>query len=218
MEWRLLRGLSESDQAQVLASARARSFRAHETIFHEGELGPSLHLLEVGRVAIRVATPDGESATLTIVAPGDVFGEMALLRRSSTRTASAVALEPVTTLSIEHDAFARLCAEQPSVERLLVGILAARVERLSRHLTEALYLSVDKRVMRRLLELSHIYGPVGAGTVSIPLTQEDLAGLAGTTRPTVNSVLRQLQDAGVVALSRGRIEIVDVAALGVSAR
>jgi CRP-like cAMP-binding protein len=142
---------------------------------------------------------------------------MALLRRSSTRTATAVALEAVTTLSLEQEAFDRLCAEQPSVERLLVGVLASRVERLSRHLNEALYLSVDKRIMRRLIELSRVYG-TGAAAVTVPLTQEDLAGLAGTTRPTVNLLLRKLQQDGVVALSRGRIDILNPTALDRAAR
>src|ERR1700677_1898716 len=96
MEWRLLRGISEADQARVLASARLRGYEAGAVIFREGDAGSALYLLESGRVAVRITTPDGESATLTVVAPGDVFGEMALLRRSATRTATAVALETVT--------------------------------------------------------------------------------------------------------------------------
>jgi CRP/FNR family transcriptional regulator, cyclic AMP receptor protein len=217
MQWRLLGGLAEADRTRVLAAAVQRQFTAGEVIFHEGEAGTSLHLLEAGRVAIRVTTPEGDTATLTVVAPGDVFGEMALLRRSSTRTATAVALEGVTTLALEQAVFARLCSEQPSVERLLIGVLASRVERLSRHLNEALYLSVDKRIMRRLIELSRVYG-TSAEAVTIPLTQEDLAGLAGTTRPTVNTLLRKLQDEGVVALTRGRITILNAVALDRAAR
>jgi CRP-like cAMP-binding protein len=49
------------------------------------------------------------------------------------------------------------------------------------------------------------------------LTQEDLAGLTGTTRPTVNALLRSLQDSGLIALSRGRVEILDVALLAAGA-
>jgi CRP/FNR family transcriptional regulator, cyclic AMP receptor protein len=218
VEWRLFGSLSESDQARVLDSARRRGFAVGETLFSEGDPGTALHLIESGRVAIRVTTPDGEVATLTVVGPGEAFGEMALLRRSSTRTASAIAMEPVTTLSLERDVFLRLCVEHPHVERLLIGLLAARVERLSGHLVEALYLGVDKRVLRRLLELCRVYGAPGAETVVVPLTQEELAGLAGTTRPTVNTLLRQLQDKGMVALSRGRVEVLDMAALARASR
>lgn len=218
MEWRLLSGLQDSDIERVLASARRRRFEPGEVVFHEGDPGTALHLLESGRVAVRVTTPDGDVATLTVVAPGEVFGEMALLRRSSTRTATAVALDAAATLSLERDVFLALCAQHPQVERMLVGVLAGRVERLSAHLVEALYVGVDKRVMRRLLELCRVYGSPGTASVVVPLTQEDLAGLAGTTRPTVNAVLRRLADEGALRLSRGRVEVVDVAALARSAR
>lgn len=202
----------------MLAAAPARSYVTGESIFQEGEPGSSLHLLQAGRVAIRVTTVDGASATLTVMGPGDVFGEMALLRRSSVRSATAVALEPVTTRLLERDVFHRLREEHPAVEHLMVAVLAARVERLSVHLVDALYLGVDQRILRRLVELCRIYAMPGAATVVIPLTQEDLAGLAGTTRPTVNVLLRQLQEAGLVLLARGRVEVLDVAALARASR
>jgi CRP-like cAMP-binding protein len=217
MEWRLLSGVPEADVQRVLASSRRSSYQPGETVFAEGEPGTALHLLESGHVAIRVGTATGEVATLTVAAPGDAFGEMALLRRSSLRTATAVALDSVTTLAVESAVFARLRAEHPSVERLLVAILAARVSRLSGHLVDALYLPVDKRLVRRLLELSRVYAEPGTRRVVIPLTQEDLAGLTGTTRPTVNALLRSLQDSGLIALSRGRVEILDVALLAAGA-
>jgi CRP/FNR family transcriptional regulator, cyclic AMP receptor protein len=52
----------------------------------------------------------------------------------------------------------------------------------------------------------------------IPLTQEDLATMAGTTRPTVNRILREVEMAGVIRLSRARVEIVDQAGLARTAR
>jgi CRP/FNR family transcriptional regulator, cyclic AMP receptor protein len=211
--WRLLSGLSPADRLRVLESARPCTFAAGETVFAAGEQGTSLHLIESGRVAIRIVTPDGEQATLTIAGPGDAIGEMALLRRSSIRSAAAIAWEPTRTLALERDAFRRLCQRHPDVQRLLIGVLAERVERLSVHLVEALYMSVDKRIVHRLLELCRVYQTPGARTVVVPLRQEDLAGLAGTTRPSVNTLLRRLEDEGTVALSRGRVEVLDTAAL-----
>jgi len=106
-----------------------------------------------------------------------------------------------------------MVAEHPTVERLLVGILAARVNRLTTHLVDSLSLPVDQRVVRRLVEVCRVYAAPDATAVVVPLTQEDLAGLAGTTRPTVNTVLRRLAGDGVVSLSRGRIEVHDLARL-----
>jgi len=107
---------------------------------------------------------------------------------------------------------AALCREHPSVERLVVSLLAERVDQLSRRLLEALYIGVEGRVFRRLMELDEIYGNGEPGTV-IPLTQDDLAGLAGASRPTVNQVLARLGDQGVVVVGRGRIQILQPAGL-----
>lgn len=65
----------------------------------------------------------------------------------------------------------------------------------------------DVRILRRLLELADAYGDV------VPLTQDDLSGLAGTTRATVNRVLRREERSGGLALARGRIVIQDREAL-----
>ena len=71
------------------------------------------------------------------------------------------------------------------------------MQRLSDQLTEAYYLPADKRVLRRVAELSELYGG------EIPLAQEQLAELAGTSRATTNRVLRDLERRGVVELRRG---------------
>jgi CRP/FNR family transcriptional regulator, cyclic AMP receptor protein len=94
------------------------------------------------------------------------------------------ALEPGETFSVLRDDFARLRREHPEIDAVLVAILAESVRRLSEQVTEAYYLSADDRVLRRLADLAELYG----GTV--PLPQEALAELAGTSRATVNRVLR----------------------------
>jgi CRP-like cAMP-binding protein len=113
--------------------------------------------------------------------------------------------------------FEQLRREQPSVERFLVEVLAAQVRRLSTQLLEALYLPVETRVIRRLDELARLYAS-DAATIDVPLRQEELASLAGTTRSTTNRVLQQLVDDDVVQLARGRIVILDADALASRAR
>ena len=87
------------------------------------------------------------------------------------------ALEPVETLSLSRSAFADLRRDHPGIDRLLIDVLAAEVRRLSQRLAEALYDNADKRVIRRLLDLDDIYNGV------IPLTQDDLATMAGHHAP-----------------------------------
>jgi CRP/FNR family cyclic AMP-dependent transcriptional regulator len=212
MDWLLLRPLTESDQRAVLGAATRRRFSKGEILFHEGATGDSVHLLASGRVAIRANTPEGNSVTYAVAGAGEAFGELGLLSADHRRTATVVALEDVETMVLRREQFELLRTRHPGVERMLVEILAARVRRLSAHLVEALFVTVDKRVVRRLLVLCRLYGD-GPGQVSIPLTQSELAEMAGATRPTVNTVLRMLEDEKVIVLARGSVQVLDPVAL-----
>ena len=203
MQWKILEGLPEEEARRLLSRARRRRFARGETLFHEGDPGTTVHLVAKGRIAVRVATQMGEVATVELVLPGDVVGELALLSAEGTRGASAVALEPTETLALDKETFTALRRDDPLVSDFLVQLLAARVHRLTDRLLEALYLPADVRLLRRLLELADVYGDV------IPLIQEDLAGLAGTTRATVNRVLRRELARGTLELTRGRVTVVD---------
>lgn len=182
-------------------------------MFHHDDPADTVHLIVSGRFAVRVRTPVGDTAILTVLGPGELFGEVALLGPEHRRTATVEALEAAETRSIFRDDFARLRANHPGVSEVLIAILVGEVKRLSRHLLEALYVSSDKRVLRRLVELAALYGAADADEVTIPLRQDDLAGLAGTSRATVNRVLRQEESRGAVALARGKVTVTDRAAL-----
>ncbi len=147
--------------------------------------------------------------------PGESFGELAILSPGP-RNATVVALEAAETLALHVSHFDTLRAEHPGVERALIDGLVAEVRRLSAALVEALYLPVEKRLWKRLLELAEMYGP--STPVEIPLTQEDLAQLAGTTRPTANRILRGAEHDEIVRIARGRIEIRNLETLRRKAR
>lgn len=208
MNWNILDCLSDEDRRRVLASTRRRRFARREVLFHEGDPGDTLHLIDKGRVAVRITTPVGDVATLAVLGPGDVVGEMALLDNAGHRGATVIALERTETLALHRDQFLELRREHPAVDRFLVAVLAAEVRRLDAQLMEALFLPVERRVLRRLLALTGVYGEEPNGA-EIPLTQDDLASLAGTSRATVNRVLRQAEEAGWVSLGRARIRVLD---------
>lgn len=213
----LLDRLSDDDRRALLAAAPRRRYAKGEVLFHEGDPGDTLHLVEKGHVAIRVTTALGDVATLTVLGPGVAFGEQALLTEPGRRTASAVALDAVETRAIHRDAFVELRHTRPQVDDFLVDVLAASVRRLTEHLLEALYVPVETRVVRRLLLLADAYGD-GTAPITIPLTQDDLATMAGTTRPTANRVLKAAADDGLVGVGRGKIEVLDLDRLARRAR
>lgn len=218
MAWTFLEGVPEEDRRRLLAATKRRRFARREVLFHDGDPADTVHLLDRGRVAVRSTTPLGDVATLRVRGPGEVIGELALLHDASRRTATVVALERTETLALHRDQFAELRRQHPSVDAFLVDVLADEVRRLSRLLVEALHLPVDQRVLRRLVDLEATYREPGAvAPTEVPLTQEDLASLAGTSRATVNRVIGEAERAGLVERRRGRVIVVDLDGLRRSA-
>jgi CRP-like cAMP-binding protein len=208
----LLAGLPDADVQRVLSIARRRTFRRGEVVFHMGDPADTLHLIAAGRFAVRVQTALSDAVILTVLGPGELFGELALLQPDARRSATVEALEPGETRSVHRPDFEELRRHHPQVSDVLIAILSSQVQRLSRRLLEALHMPADRRVLRRLSELAAVYG-ADAGEVTVPLRQEDLAGLAGTSRATVNRVLREEEGRGSVRLGRGRVIVIDRPAL-----
>jgi CRP/FNR family cyclic AMP-dependent transcriptional regulator len=217
MEWTFLQPLSEEERREVLRLARRRRFRKGEILFHEGDPGDTLHLIDRGHVAMRVTTPLGDVATLIVEGPGGYFGELALVSEKGTRNSTVVALDAVETLGLHRDQFEELRRNYESFDRMMVAALADEVRRLSARLAEALYVAVETRVYRRLVDLAAAFSS-GDELAPIPLTQDDVASLAGTTRPSANKVLRAAHEDGVLRLGRGSIEVLDLALLTKRAR
>jgi CRP-like cAMP-binding protein len=204
MRWRLVESVPEEDVRRLVSVARRRTFSRGEVVFHRDDPADSLHLVQKGRFAVRITTPLGETATIAVRGPGDSFGEMALVQEDARRAATVAALEDAETLAVYQAEFHRLRKEHPEVDRVLLAFLAGEVRRQNVLLLEALYLPVEKRVRRRIVELVETYDRAGG---EIPLTQEQIAELAGTSRATVNKVLREEQARGAVELSRGRTRV-----------
>jgi CRP-like cAMP-binding protein len=210
VHWRLLEGVPEDEVRRLLSVARRRRFRRGEVVFHRDDPADSMHLIVRGRFVIRVMTPLGEQATIAVRGPGDSFGEMALVGGAARRSATVEALEAAETFCVYKGEFDRLRHTHPGVTELVISFLTNEVRMLNDRLLEALYVPAERRVLRRLCELGRLFGPGQDGRLEVSLTQEELAGLAGTSRATVNGVLRSAQARGLLELSRGKTRILDL--------
>jgi len=206
MHWRLFEGIPEADVQRLVSVSRRRSFSRNEVVFHRDDPADSLHLIEKGRFAIRIVTPLGDTVKIAVRGPGESFGEMALVAVAR-RAATVVALEQAQTLAVYKDDFQQLRADHRSVDQLLFAFLVGEVRMLNERLVEALYLPVERRVLRRLRELTE--SATQEPPLEVPLTQEELAELAGTTRATINRILREEVKRGTIKLERGRTIVLD---------
>ena len=206
--WPIFEGLPDEVVKHVLDEARRRRFSVDEVVFHMDDPADTIHLVDTGRFAAEVVTPFGDTAILSVISSGEIFGELALLGGDARRTATVTALEPSETLSVRKATFDELRASHSEVEGVLNAILAAKINDLTEQLVDALYVPANIRVLRRLADLVDIYSQ-GEGPVEIPVSQEVLSQLAGTSRATVNKSLRAEEERGLLSLDRKKTTVLD---------
>jgi CRP/FNR family transcriptional regulator, cyclic AMP receptor protein len=188
--------------------ARRRRYATGEVIFHEGDPGRSLCVIENGRVKIVSVSEQGQEALLAIMGPGDFFGELALFD-DLPRSATVITMEATQTLNLDREDFVAIIDRFPVVARLVFGVLAAQIRRLTGEVGDIVFLNLDARIAKRLLELADAHGsdtPEGR-RIEITLSQAEIGAMVGATRESVNQGLRRFQRAGLIILGGRRITI-----------
>src|SRR5205814_9275268 len=133
-------------------SLRVRRFKRNETIFHQGDPGDSLFIIESGAVKIVLPSPEGEEgAIIATLGRGDFFGELALID-GAPHSATAIAVEPTETLILRRDTFESLIDQDRSLRYALFAGLAAELRRLTRHVDEMQLPDLPRRPAARLVQ------------------------------------------------------------------
>jgi len=199
--------------AEVTGRLRRRRFRRNEVIFHQGDAGASLHVVSAGAIKILLPSAEGDEAIIATLRPGDFFGELALLD-GAPRSATAVALESSETMELPRDTFRDLLDHDPSLRDALLAGLAHELRRVTGQVEELHFLDLAGRLAMRLSRLARDADPTSDEVrLDWPYTQSDLASMIGGTRQSVNKLLSQLVDDGLVIIERETLIIPSVAAL-----
>jgi CRP-like cAMP-binding protein len=205
----LFRSLDDAAAARLARRLARRRYRADEPVFHQGDPGDRLHVIESGRVRIGMDSEDGRVGTLTVLGPGQVFGELVLLD-GAPRSASAVALEPTVTVTLDRATFRSLLAEDEGIREAVLAGVAGWLRRLTEQMTELHFLDLRGRVAATLVRMAREAG-LRDGPVVLPaLTQTEVASLVAGTRQRVNGVLGDLGREGLIRYDGKRITVLDV--------
>jgi CRP-like cAMP-binding protein len=205
------------DLEDMVRHLRRRRFRRGEVIFHEGDPADSLHVVASGAVKIVLSSDEGEEAIIATLHPGDFFGELSLLD-GSPRSATAVAVDATETLSLPRDTFLEELGRSASLRDSLLRSLAGELRRLTGHVEELHFMDLSGRLASRLVRLAADADPPPRrtedgrveATLEWPFTQSDLAAMIGATRQSVNRLLVDLVDRGLVRIERETLVIPDL--------
>jgi len=219
----LFSALDDTTLALVADAMRGRRYRRGEVIFHVEDPGDALYVVTAGDVKIVLPSDEtAEPVILTTIGRGGFFGELALLD-GGPRSATAIAVRAVETLVLRRDAFDRLVDAEPELRRAMFAALATEVRRLTRHVEDLHFLDLPGRLARHLLRTAAGDGgtaesggehlPGGPVRMAWPYTQSELAGMIGGSRQSVNRLLADFVQQGLLRFDGDELVIPDPARL-----
>lgn len=170
--------------SEIASAGREQHLIRGDVLFNEGDPPEAIYLVLRGRVAIALANPiDRRESVIALMEVGDLFGDMGMLD-GGPRSAMARALEPTTVLSIPFEPILELFNDQPKLLWNVTRLLAQRIRVTDEALADSVFLDVTGRTAKRLLELAD-----GSDSFTLPITQEELAGMVGASRERVNKAI-----------------------------
>lgn len=197
-----------ADRGELASRMRVRQFARDEVVFHRDDPAGHFFVIVAGTVKLTGADESGREVVIAILRGGDVFGELELFD-DQPRSVTVTAITETQALALGREDFFEVLERNPRSMRAMLTLLARTIRDTAGRIEDLVFLDVPSRVAKALLDLRGSKGSKG----EIHLTQEDIAAFVGATRTSVNRVLADLEQRGIIALGRRHIEIKDEAAL-----
>jgi CRP-like cAMP-binding protein len=210
----LFRKLSERELDDLVLAVQLRRVVAKEELYHKGDPGNQLYLIVEGVVKAQTTSRSGDDIVFSIMGPGEMFGELALLRGGK-RTASIIAIRDSQLIVIDRRDLFPFLRRHPDAALKLLEVLAARVENLSAKVEDKTFLNLPQRLAKCLFDLSARWGRKAPDGIHIEqrLSQSELGDLVATSRESINKQMKGWEKEGVAAMRDGHVVILDVSAL-----
>ncbi|MFV1991179.1 MAG: Crp/Fnr family transcriptional regulator [Acidimicrobiales bacterium] len=208
----LFDGFSDEEFEQLSAALEIQTMHRNDSLFAEGDSPSELYVVVTGRIAITRGFIDGKESVFALMEPGDLFGDMGLFDGLG-RSADARALESSQILVLSYEPLKRIYSQRPVLLWRVVQMLAERLRNMDDALADSMFLDVAGRTAKRLLELAG-----DNDEFTLPVTQEELAGMVGASRERVNKALASFVRLGWLSQNDRRYAILQRDALTLRSR
>lgn len=196
--------LDDRELSSLANVAKTRRYAKDDVVFHADESGDVFCLIKEGQVKVTMISPEGKEIILSMLGPGDFFGEMALLD-DEPRSATVVATEPLELVTIWRSDFLQILSENFPLTRKILAELSRRLRTASNRIESLATMDVYGRLARYLLDLAKRQGKVlDSGYVAVRRpTHQAIANMIGTSRETVSRLIHDLMKQDLL-LSEGK--------------
>lgn len=175
----------------------ASTYRKNAIVYSQTSVADAVFYIQSGKIKIVVASKQGKEAVVAILGPGDFFGEGCLIGQPL-RMATAKAMAESEIMRVDKTEMIRVLHEEPTFGELFTAHLLIRNSRVEEDLVDQLFNSSEKRLARTLLILANFGKEGGPQPITIPISQETLAEIVGTTRPRVSHFMNKFRKLGFI--------------------
>lgn len=199
----LFASMNEDELSALATIAMERRYQKGRIIFMEGEPGEAIYFLKSGLVKVNKQDEDGREHILHYVNPGDVFAEVVLFDAGG-YPATAEVVEDAEVGMIRNRDMDYVLVKNPEMALDLLKIMARRLRNAQHQIMELALKDTTRRLAGLLLKLADEHGVKTESGVQIclPLTNQELANMVGTSRETVNRILSEFRRKKVVATTK----------------
>ncbi len=195
--------LSAAELEEISRHAVPREVRARTVLLSEGDSSDAIYIILEGRVRVYVSDGEGREALLSIMGPGEYFGELAI--DDGPRSASVTTIEACRMLVIPAADLADFVKRNPAFAMHFIRRLISRIRSLTESVRSLALMDAYGRVARLLLEQSVEEG--GVRFIPERMTQAEIASRVGCSREMVSRIFKDLVQGGYVTLETDRIVV-----------
>jgi CRP-like cAMP-binding protein len=200
--------LSERELDALVQVSRVQKLRPREELCHKGDPGNQVYLISKGRLKAVTTSAEGDDVVFSIMAPGEVCGELALLS-GGRRTATITAIDEAELIVLDRREFLPFLKQHPDAAIKLLEVLAERQLRLSELVEDTTFLNLPARLAKKLVSLSRAYGretPDGI-RIDLKLSQTEIGDLVATSRESINKQIKSWSEDGLASMKAGIVTI-----------
>lgn len=184
----------------IVKETTSQTYARGEILFHPGDVSSRLYIVHKGRVKIYRLSENGKEQLVRILEPGDFTGELTLFNETTVDT-YAEALEETQLCVMEGHDFQQFLLTYPAIAIKVLNEISSRLQQSEK---QSAHIALEKVETRLALYLARLAEEQKSTSITLPMSQKDIASYLGTTPETINRKLNELVDKGIIHVQKSR--------------
>ncbi len=207
---RLFSPLNDSELKAIVSNIIYKKFEKNEKIFFQGDSGDSFYLIFKGSVKVSKVSAGGKEITITILYPGDSFGEMSLFENTE-RSADVTALQVTETMQLTRESLLACIKTTPEIALKMLSVMSEKLRKTNGHIESLSFSTLKQRLIRFIISYNYSTDHKNCGhSITLPYSQREIAELLGVNRESITRLFSEMKKSGLIRTDNRKITTGDI--------